>query len=274
MIDIIDITDVLDLIKKLKSDEFKDAVKKYGKKVSDIKTTKLRNTGEVAKLKYEIMANFNSIDKLNITSFDEMTDIVNETAKQRETASKIFRVKLNKLKVVYKAGNIDATEYAKQIKNNKNALRFTEKTIESNYLTKWMKNINRTNMKKKVIFKDIFQYKQELELAKKTRNKNVLIGIGITIAVISAIAVAIKVYTIIMKKLKSPCRSIEDSEDKNRCEIHSEIDALNAKMVILQDQGVKCELSEDPFACNEKIDKEINSIKSKVDLLKTKLDNL
>ena len=127
----IEITDVLNLIKKIKSDEIKNVTKAYIKKASDIKTTSLRNTGKVGKLNWEIMNRFKAIDELNLRSIDKMTDLVSSVTKQREIANKIFRVKTDKLKLAFKAGKINATEYAKQIKVNKNALRFTEKQIES-----------------------------------------------------------------------------------------------------------------------------------------------
>jgi len=266
------IDNILNLIDKIKSDEFKEAAKKAVTTIKDKKTSLMRYTGKIGDLKHKLMIASKGIDQSNINLMKDYSDIAETISKSRSTADKIARVGRTKLKLNFKAGSISKSEFKQGISALKNSNKLKHAEITQNYFKAIQDSITKNRNSNKKIVNYIINLKDQLDIAKKSRSKNILIGIGIAIAVLSVIAIGSKVYAMIMKKLKSPCRNIDDKDEKTSCEIYSEIDSLQAQIIILKHQSVKCELSEDPVECNQKVDKQIESIKSKIDKLHSRLD--
>jgi len=241
-------------------------------KIGDIKTTALKYAGKVNMLKHDIMIQMKSLDKINADSMKDYEKAA-ETANKarREAMSKFMRVKA-RLKMRLDAGKIDGKTYKSLISKNRKIMKAAQEAVDLSYFKELNKAMAKNGAATSMVRMKIFDLRRQIELVKTTRQKHLKVGLAVSIAVLSAAAIGAKVYATVVKAVKNPCRKLDTPEEKSICNIMADIDAINAKIVMLKQQATKCNLTEDPAECEVKIDKQIKTYKKDIEQLKARLD--
>jgi len=250
----------------------KDTIKSKASKVKDLKTGLLRKVGKINSLKFDILKLYKEIDAKNDATTKIYQKVAEQTTKEKIQAVRDFMVEKRKLKEQLSKGVIDKAKYKKEIAAANMLKKDLINSADSKYFHK-IKNINAFKRKElRGLFARIAKLETTIKDLKSVRQKHLKIAVGVGIAVVSVVAIGIKAYSMIMTKLRNPCRKLKTNEEKTVCNIIADIDGLHTKIITLKDQSLKCKLSEDPVECNQKINEEIEKAKNQIKKLKEKLD--
>jgi len=257
---------ILDYIKKTQLADLKIA----GRKAKNLKTHIFKFT-KIGKFKFDLMNMIKTYNTqladtlLQSTSLQHKSDTLTKLSKDHfkeidriAGLKKKGKISAKRVKELSKAAE---TVYGKMVK---------EMGVKVNANIAKLKKMRSAD---RALINTITSLKEQMKLAKKSRNKKLIIGLGIGIVIASIIAISLKSFSGRMKKSRKKCYKIKDPRQKNVCEITAQIVALEDKAIILQKQAPQCEITSDPKKCNQKIENEIEKIENEIAALDNKLYN-